>query len=120
MCAVGCIAEHPISSAHHELTNEGFDVIIVDSNVTMFDISFQQMLVVCSISERFAEFAFWRNIFSVFANPFKKVFHPWCCVSATIRSSLSCIHFSGFFLNFVKQGSSQKFVGSRARLAYRQ
>ena len=103
MCAVGCITEHPISSTNHELTNEGFDVIIVDSNITMFDTSFKQMLMVCSVSERFAEFAFWRNIFSVFVNSFKKVFHSWCCVSATIRGSFGSTHFSGFFLNFIKQ-----------------
>ena len=63
MCAVGCIAKHPISSmTHHKLTNKGFDVIIVDSNVAVFNISLQQMLVVCSVSQRLAEFAFWRNI----------------------------------------------------------
>jgi hypothetical protein len=58
--AVGCIAEHPISSAHHELPNEGFDVIIVDSNVAMFNVALKQMLVVCGVSERLAEFTFWR------------------------------------------------------------
>ena len=48
VCAVGCITEHPIFSTHRELTNEGFDVIIVYSNVTMFDIWFKQKTAISS------------------------------------------------------------------------